>query len=410
MPVTQNLPPLPKNVTPNLLPPAEAVKFFERKGLKRTTDWRDLWQEEHALQFTVAKMTRMDLLNAVHDGIEAGLKEGISLRDFQKRLTPVLQEARWWGEKERVIKNTGEVVKVKLGSPARLALIYDVNIGTAYSAGRWERIQANKDTHGILVYRTMRDGRVRPMHRSWDGVALPVGDVFWITHYPPNGWRCRCITYAVDADGLENLRKSGLRIQEVSPPIVTKEWLNHKTGEIMRVPFGIDPGWAYNPGIAGARAASLQQTAASKLASISNPIALEAVNDLVQSEAFAKFYAAPGGNFPVAVLDKQLQELLKTKTPVIQLSADTLTAHKVSHPDIGLDDYRRLPDMVSNGLVIAQGDNKLVFVRQGKKLYKAVVKSTAKGDALYVSTLYRVQPREIERDLKRGGKVVREWK
>jgi uncharacterized protein with gpF-like domain len=145
MPATEKLPPLPENVTLKLLPPAEAVEFFARKGLKRTTDWRDLWQEEHALHFTVAKMTRLDLLAAVYSGVEAGIKEGISLRDFQKRLTPVLQKAGWWGEKERVIKETGEIVKIKLGSPARLALIYDVNLNAAYAAGRWERIQANKD-------------------------------------------------------------------------------------------------------------------------------------------------------------------------------------------------------------------------------------------------------------------------
>lgn len=409
MATPQDLPSLPQNARLALLPPADAVEFFARKGLKRTTDWRDLWQDEHAQQFTVAKLARLDLLQAVRDGIDAALTEGITLREFQKRLTPVLQKAGWWGTKERVIKSTGEIVKVNQGSPQRLALIYDVNLRTAYAAGRWQRIQANKAELGLLVYRTMRDARVRPLHRQWDGVALPVDHSFWLTHYAPNGWRCRCMVYATDGDGLDALRASGLRITQTAPHIEMRKWLNHLTGEVMEVPFGIDPGWAYNPGIAGARASSLQQTAAAKLASASNELALPAVDDLVRSPAFSRFYQAPTGNFPVAVMDTELQALLKVNTPVVQLSAQTLVDHKARHPEIGLDTYRLLPAMVRNGLVISQGNNKLVFVRQGATLYKTVVKATAKGDELYVLTLYQVSEREIERDLKRG-KLVREWK
>lgn len=279
MPQTESLPPLPDNARLQLLPPAEAVEFFKSKGLKRTTDWRDLWQEEHALQFTVAKLARLDLLQAVHDGIDAAITEGISLREFEQRLTPMLQKAGWWGDKERIIKSTGEIVTVKLGSPQRLALIYEVNLRTAYAAGRWKRIQDNKDTHRILVYRTMKDARVRPLHRAWEAIALPVDHPFWQTHYPPNGWRCRCLVFAVDDDTLAELRERGL-ISDREPEVVMREWLNHKTGEIMNVPFGIDPGWAYNPGIAGMRAAELQRVAAEKLQASAKPLAVAAAADL----------------------------------------------------------------------------------------------------------------------------------
>ena len=407
MPQTETLPPLPDNVRLDLLPPVEAVEFFKAKGLKRTTDWRDLWQDEHARQFTVAKLARLDLLQAVHAGVDAAIVEGISPQEFEKRLTPILQKAGWWGEKERVVKSTGEIVTVKLGSPQRLALIYDVNVRTAYAAGRWQRMQDNKDSHGILVYRTMQDGRVRPLHRAWDGTALPIDHPLWQTHYPPNGFRCRCLVYAVDDDGLDNLKKHGV-ISEKAPTIAERDWFNRKTGETLKVPLGIDPGWAYNVGIAGARAAELQRVATSKLLSSANPLALEAVNNLVQSDAFARFFSSPHGKFPVAVLDSQLQTQLAAKTSVVHLSSETLTTHKASHPEIGLDDYRQLPDMVRHGLVIAQSDKRLVFFRQGKDLYKTVIKTTGNGEELFILTLFRVQEREIARELKRG-KLIREW-
>src|SRR5690606_23335167 len=33
-----------------------------------------------------------------------------------------------------------------------------------------------------------------------------------------------------------------------APEVTTREWLNPRTGEILQVPHGIDPGWAYHPG------------------------------------------------------------------------------------------------------------------------------------------------------------------
>lgn len=45
------------------LTPAEAVGYLQGRGeLAKTFDWRDLWQDEHARQFTVSRMARLDIL------------------------------------------------------------------------------------------------------------------------------------------------------------------------------------------------------------------------------------------------------------------------------------------------------------------------------------------------------------
>lgn len=67
---------------------------------------------------------------------------------------------------------------------------------TAITAGqmamKWKRIQRDKDLFPNLKYRTVGDERVREEHAVLNGTIRPVGDSFWSTHYPPNGWRCRC--------------------------------------------------------------------------------------------------------------------------------------------------------------------------------------------------------------------------
>lgn len=67
---------------------------------------------------------------------------------------------------------------------------YDLALNASTMASRW--VQLSADSESVLIYRTVGDSRVRESHRLLNGVARPVGDSFWDTFYPPNGWNCRC--------------------------------------------------------------------------------------------------------------------------------------------------------------------------------------------------------------------------
>ena len=69
---------------------------------------------------------------------------------------------------------------------------YNTAISQAQSGRRWNKIQADKALFPIGVYRTVGDGRVSDEHKQWDGIRLPWDDPFWLTHYPPNRFNCRC--------------------------------------------------------------------------------------------------------------------------------------------------------------------------------------------------------------------------
>ena len=232
------------------LPPAEAIAFFRAKGYAISFSWRDIWKEEHAVAFTVAKAMRIDLLEDIRTAIDQAIANGITYNDFAKNLTPVLQAKGWWGRKRLRDPKTGKMVLAQLGSNRRLKIIFDTNIRMAYAAGRWQRIKAAAENRPYLRYVGVLDDRIREQHRTWHGTVRPVKDSFWDTHYPPNGWRCRCTVEQLSDD---DLQERGYNVSE--PPVVKRRRMrNRRTGRVDHVPEGISPGFDYNVGKARLRA------------------------------------------------------------------------------------------------------------------------------------------------------------
>ena len=227
------------------LPPKDALDYFRSKGYKKSFDFRDIEPEEHAYSFTVAKAMRTDILQDIRGSIDDALAKGTTFETFKDSLKPTLQEKGWWGVKEMVDPATGEKREVKLGSSRRLKTIFDTNMRTAYAAGQWQQIQAAKGALPYLRYVCMMDGRERPEHRAWHNTVKPVDDPWWNTHYPPCGWGCRCTVQQIGDADLQDL---GLKLTTFEPDGPPVNVVNRRTGQLMRVPQGIDPSFAYNPG------------------------------------------------------------------------------------------------------------------------------------------------------------------
>jgi SPP1 gp7 family putative phage head morphogenesis protein len=241
--------PAPPGFSLGALKPEDAIHVFQqRKLLLPSFRWQDVWAEEHTRGFAVAGVLRLDVLREMRDAVDVAVANGQDLQDFIQGLRTKLQAKGFWGRMEITDPTTGEVRTTKFDD-RRLKLIFDVNMRQSYMAGRWQRIQRGKMPY--IVYRTMRDERVRVSHKAWDNTVLPKDHPWWDTHFPPCGWRCRCIAYATDERGLEQLRAAATPDNPVKtepPPTQWVEFLNRSTGQTERVPRGIDPGFAYNPG------------------------------------------------------------------------------------------------------------------------------------------------------------------
>ncbi len=266
------------------LPPAEAVAYMAgRELVGETNSWADLWQGEHARAFTVSRLARADLLEALQQSLAKSVAGDLTRRDWLKDTQKLLENSGWWGTKTVVDPRTGEELTTHF-TPARLQLIYDTNARQAAAAGQWQRMVRHQRTHPYARYISRDDGRVRPLHRAWHGVTLALDDPWWNEHRPPNGWRCRCrvvgVTQADYERGSYPERPGAEGEDGASAPLVqqpmnkgrpageghTTAWQHPQTGEELQTPAGVDPGFAYNAGTPEARSKAFEEVVARKLA------------------------------------------------------------------------------------------------------------------------------------------------
>ena len=390
------------------LPPKEAIRFFEPKGLKPGFAWQDVWQAEHAAAFTVAKMTQIDLLADVKASLDKALADGASFEAWKKSVQPMLEARGWWGRAMMTDPLDGELKSVQLGSPRRLRIIYDTNMRMSRAAGAWDRIQERKKTRPYLRYVAVLDEQTRDDHRRWHGVILSVDHRFWRSHYPPNGWKCRC---AVEQLAPRDLEREGWRV--TTPEELDKtgwkearDWTNARTGETVSVPVGIDPGFGYNVGTAS-RLAEGQRLLAEKLAAAPPDIARRAGTAMLQSPAFERFIAVSSrgdaaGWWPLPPPASALTALEAADDAILYLSDETV-AEKSKH-DLSVDEWRLLPEILSEGVALPSKIAKryAYLHRIGDRYYELIVNRTADGGKLFVKTFHRIGAADYRNIQKRG--------
>lgn len=258
------------------LSPEAALAYLKKRGLiTQSWSWADLMHDEHSVQFTISRLANVALLEEMQTLITASVGGDLSRTDFMRDAKAHLQARGWWGEKTVVDPTTGREVTTTF-NPARLKLIFDTNTRQAYAAGHWESIQASKRSHPYLRFITKGDDRVSESHAAWNNVTLPVDDPFWHTHTPPCRYRCRCRIVSVSQRGYDRgTTPKGAAMVKTAPPVELKDWTNPRTGEVIQVPVGVHPAFAYNPGIP--RAERLQSVVLDKLSTLSEALKQAAI-------------------------------------------------------------------------------------------------------------------------------------
>jgi hypothetical protein len=243
------------------LVPKEALDYLKRKKLRPAFSYKDVWNEEHAAAFTVAKAMQLDVLSDIKKAVEKAVEDGTTFEQFKKDLKPTLMQKGWWGKKDMVDPLTGKTVNAQLGSDRRLKTIYSTNLRSAFQKGQYDRAMSS-DAHPYLMYHLGPSVHHREQHARWNNLIRPKDDPIWNEIFPPNGYGCKCYTTAVSAARKERYERDGVPAYDPStgktvrvpaqtsaPKMNYKNYFNERKGAMERIPQGITPGFNWNQGL-----------------------------------------------------------------------------------------------------------------------------------------------------------------
>lgn len=375
--------------------PEEAIAAFRARNLLEPSFvWQDVFQQEHGAAFAAAGVTRRDVLQALADELDLSITEGRSLGDFSRRARERLHGLGFWGDVEvEDPANPGSFRRLQFND-ARLRTIFEVNTRQSHAVGRWERIERDRRRRPFILYRTMQDERVRASHRPWNGLVLPIDHPFWEQHYPPNGWRCRCTAFAVSETDIERRRAAGEVLNTEAPEIREGEFLNRRTGEVVRVAQGVDPGFGYNPG--RERLRRISELRRDAIDTAAPDLAEALVRDIVQSADFERFIRAPlvDEALPVALLREEAADLIGSRTRTVLLNRQTVLDQA---GELQAIDYRLAQLAVQTGERFSAAPGRVAHVLQRDGLV-IVATVAVEGDAVVLASLRRLQADEAEQD------------
>ena len=199
--------------------PENVVKFLQARKPEIRFDYDEIMHEAHSSVFTVAKITKIDLLSDIQKSLSEAYKDGRRFDEWQKDIKPLLAKKGWLGDVSVTNPNTGETKRIYVGS-RRLRRIFNTNMRVSVAKARYES-QMNSHAQ-YFRYVAILDSRVRPNHKKLHGLILPKTDKFWDKNYPPNDWGCRCKVQALTED---EVKSEGWQVSKSAPlNIAGKDW------------------------------------------------------------------------------------------------------------------------------------------------------------------------------------------
>lgn len=194
--------PVPKPVDALQLAFVEAMAFFQAKDIVDPDTWSELDDKAKRRAFSVAGVTKANVLGDAWKAIDRALSKGTTFEDFKKEIGPKLEQT--WG---------GSVANPSW----RMETIFRTNVQSAYSAGRWQ-VTMDPDIVQIRPYRmfdAVMDSRVSAVCEACDGTTLPADDPWWNGHLPPCHHACR--------SGFVSLSKEQAVVTKKKPEIASSE-------------------------------------------------------------------------------------------------------------------------------------------------------------------------------------------
>lgn len=351
------------------LPFQEAIDYLRGRLEISESEWAGIMRSATEAADTsmdaITDAMRKDMLSALLDIFEAGG----TAQDFRRQYDDIAKRFGWTAPG---------------GSGWHSRLIWRMETFSARAAGRWAqwlRLQrANPRLRHYFRYVTADDERVRPAHAEWHGIIMPVDHWFWRTHWPPNGFNCRCdVVIVTDRDFV----RYGWTVTEDDDPRLTEPPDEGFSGNV-----GLD--WQLLRDEASATATAVPTSAPGPTS--------ERVQRLVDNLDVPP----PGVATPVAKLPPNVVGRLGASDDNLLFSAATAGSHR-HHPEAGPQEYWTVPQaLLSTGTVLndpTTPKHLRVVGEVGGKVWAAVIKVDAHG-RVWLQSLHRSNRRQWRRWLK----------
>lgn len=410
--------------------PKQAIEFLrQKKMLASKVLAKEMQDSALARATTIARLTSLDMTKDIYQSLETAMREGKGFHAWKKELVSEFEHKGWIFGKDPSIRGidghlladpkTGEY----FGTPRRLNTIYRVNMQSAYSAARYQRLRDNVDNRPYWQYSAVGDARTRPAHLALSGKVYRYDDPFWATFYPPNGFNCRCTVIALgDRDlkrrGIDKPDDSSEFLVEVERP-ADKQGNREKTVGF-KLPDGTvrvtDKGFDYNVGrlnykpnldlypekLAHQFAKAEMSGAEFKLdyAKLSAYLAPHIPRYLAlkgrkpRSDLLQELRDKYSRNFKFAagVLNEDTRKQIGTELKTVWLSDDSMVKQIANrYGQFGVETYEKLPDVLNSPDEIksSKGNHFEFYKTINGERYMAVVKILEHVKELYMQSFRR---------------------
>jgi len=181
----------------------EALEYAHNKKIVLPAEFYSMDLKTRQMATTVSFLSSLEQIETVIKAVNKSIASGGTFKDFQDLIAE------------------SEIILPK----HYLDNVFRTNIQNAYGHGRWQQQQRNKAKRPYLMYSAINDSRVRPAHLALNRIVLPIDHPFWLTHYPPVGFRCRCSCTALTE---KEALKYGITPDDKLPEVAEAlDWSSH---------------------------------------------------------------------------------------------------------------------------------------------------------------------------------------
>lgn len=171
---------LPSGIGLEPVKPEDALEYFGSKLIISKAEFIALDEEVRTLAFTVARVTKMEMIKDSYNLVDKAIEQGISAGEFKKQFN-ALFDAKGWEELE----------------PWHTDLIFRQNAQTAYSVGRYEQIQSGgSNAFPWWGFSVVGVGSTPVCMQLLDKV-YPANHPIFNKLYPPNHFNCRTSVFPI---------------------------------------------------------------------------------------------------------------------------------------------------------------------------------------------------------------------